>query len=124
MTSGGGGASCTATTTRPPDLQDQGGGEEAEEDLNSEACMEMLQEALEEAAGAQVPYKYTPEPGGSQVSRYAHTPLQVPIAGGLVVATFVGGPVIFLAGLKLGMFAAIGGGIMGYATGKMFAEHE
>ena len=49
---------------------------------------------------------------------------QVPIAGGLVVATFVGGPVIFLAGLKLGMFAAIGGGIMGYATGKMFAEHE
>ena len=28
--------------------------------------MEMLQEALEEAAGAQVPYKYTPEPGGSQ----------------------------------------------------------
>ena len=49
---------------------------------------------------------------------------QVPIAGGLVVATFLGGPVIFLAGLKLGMFAAIGGGIMGYATGKMFAEHE
>ena len=48
----------------------------------------------------------------------------MPIAGGLVVATFVGGPVIFLAGLKLGMFAAIGGGIMGYATGKMFAEHE
>ena len=29
-----------------------------------------------------------------------------------------------MAGLKLGMFAAVGGGIMGYTTGKMFAEHE
>ena len=29
-----------------------------------------------------------------------------------------------MAGLKLGMFAAIGGGMMGYTTGKMFAEHE
>ena len=31
---------------------------------------------------------------------------------------------MLVAGLKLGMFAAIGGGIMGYATGKLFAEHE
>ena len=31
---------------------------------------------------------------------------------------------MLVAGLKLGMFAAIGGGIMGYTTGKMFAEHE
>ena len=35
--------------------------------------------------------------------------------------TFV---IICLAGLKLGLFAAIGGGIMGYTTGKMFQEHE
>ena len=27
-------------------------------------------------------------------------------------------------GLKMGMFAAVGGGVMGFATGKMFAEHE
>ena len=26
-------------------------------------------------------------------------------------------------GLKLGLFAALGGGIMGYTTGKMFEEH-
>ena len=31
---------------------------------------------------------------------------------------------MLVAGLKLGMFAAIGGGVMGYATGKLFAEHE
>ena len=31
---------------------------------------------------------------------------------------------VLVAGLKLGMFAAVGGGIMGYTTGKMFAEHE
>ena len=31
---------------------------------------------------------------------------------------------VSVAGLKLGMFAAIGGGIMGYTTGKMFKEHE
>ena len=74
VTSGGGGATSSASTTRPPDLQDEGGGEEAEGDLNSEACMEMLQEALEEAAGAPVPYKYTPEPGGSQVSRRRPNP--------------------------------------------------
>ena len=49
---------------------------------------------------------------------------QVPIAGALFVATCLGTPVIALTGLKLGMFAAVGGGIMGFATGKMFAEHE
>ena len=28
-----------------------------------------------------------------------------------------------IAGLKLGLFAALGGGVMGYTTGKMFEEH-
>ena len=66
--------------TRPPDLReedeevvkvaDDGAEvveEEEEEELNSEACMEILQEALEEAAAAPQPHKYQPEPGGSQV---------------------------------------------------------
>jgi hypothetical protein len=54
------------------------------------------------------------EPGGSQI----------PIAGALFIATCLGSPVCVVAGLKLGMFAAIAGGVMGYTTGKMFAEHE
>ena len=49
---------------------------------------------------------------------------QVPIAGALFVATCLGTPVIALTGLKMGIFAAVGGGVMGFATGKMFAEHE
>ena len=63
--------------TRPPDLREEDeevvkvaeGAEvvEEEEELNSEACMEILQEALEEAAAAPQPHKYQPEPGGSQV---------------------------------------------------------
>ena len=57
---------------------------------------------------------FTREPGGSQV----------PVAGALFIATCLGSPVCVLAGLKLGMFAAVAGGIMGYTTGKMFAEHE
>ena len=63
--------------TRPPDLReedeevvkvaDDGAEVVEEEELNSEACMEILQEALEEAAAAPQPHKYQPEPGGSQV---------------------------------------------------------
>ena len=64
--------------TRPPDLREEDEEvvkvaedgtevEEEEEELNSEACMEILQEALEEAAAAPQPHKYQPEPGGSQV---------------------------------------------------------
>ena len=64
--------------TRPPDLReedeevvkvadDDAEVVEEEEELNSEACMEILQEALEEAAAAPQPHKYQPEPGGSQV---------------------------------------------------------
>ena len=71
----GGSVSCL---TRPPDLREEDeevvkvaedGAEvvEEEEELNSEACMEILQEALEEAAAAPQPHKYQPEPGGSQV---------------------------------------------------------
>ena len=70
----GGSVSCL---TRPPDLReedeevvkvaDDGAEVEEEEELNSEACMEILQEALEEAAAAPQPHKYQPEPGGSQV---------------------------------------------------------
>ena len=48
----------------------------------------------------------------------------MPIATALFVATCLGTPAIALTGLELGMFAAVGGGIMGFATGKMFAEHE
>ena len=40
--------------------------------------------------------------------------------GAVFIATCVGGPAVLVAGLKLGAFAAIGGGIMGYTTGKMF----
>ena len=47
----------------------------------------------------------------------------LPIVGGVLIATALGAPVIFVAGLKLGMFAAIGGGAMGYTTGKMFSDH-
>ena len=64
--------------TRPPDLREEDEEvvkvaddgtevEEEEEELNSEACMEILHEALEEAASAPQPHKYQPEPGGSQV---------------------------------------------------------
>ena len=45
------------------------------------------------------------------------------MAGALLIASCLGGPVMFGVGLKLGMFAAIGGGIMGYTTGKMIEEH-
>ena len=37
----------------------------------------------------------------------------IPVFGGVLIASVLGGPVVFIAGLKLGMFAAIGGGIMG-----------
>ena len=49
----------------------------------------------------------------------------LPLAGALLIASCLGGPVMFGVGLKLGMFATIGGGIMGYTTctGKMLEEH-
>ena len=59
------GAAPTTSTSCPPGLQEQE--EEVEGDLDSEACLEILQEALDEAAGQPQPYKYQAEPGGSQV---------------------------------------------------------
>jgi hypothetical protein len=70
------------------------------------------QESVE--SGESVKEGYKREPSGSQV----------PIAGALFIATCVGSPVTALAGLKSGMFAAVCGAIMGFAPGKMFAEHE
>ena len=40
------------------------------------------------------------------------------------MATCLGCPAIALTGLKLGMAAAMGGGLMGYATGRIIEEHE
>ena len=47
----------------------------------------------------------------------------IPIVGGVFIGGVLGVPVILIAGLKLGMFAAIGAGAMGYTTGKMFSDH-
>ena len=47
----------------------------------------------------------------------------IPIVCAVFIASVFGGPVCLIANLKLGMFAAIGGGIMGYTTGKMFSDH-
>ena len=48
----------------------------------------------------------------------------MPVAAALFVATCLGCPAIALTGLKLGMAAAMGGGLMGYATGRIIEEHE
>ena len=47
----------------------------------------------------------------------------IPIFCAVTIASVLGGPVCLVANLKLGMFAAIGGGIMGYTTGRMFSDH-
>ena len=47
----------------------------------------------------------------------------VPMAGAVVIASMLGGPVCLMAGIKLGMVAALGGGIMGYTTGRLIEEH-
>ena len=47
----------------------------------------------------------------------------IPIVCAVMIASVFGGPVCLIANLKLGMFAAIGGGIMGYTTGRMFSDH-
>jgi hypothetical protein len=79
---------------------------------------------LPEQKGPNSPSASESPPNGGYSPAHAHGTSQVPIAGALFVATCLGTPVIALTGLKLGMFAAMGGGIMGFATGKMFAEHE
>ena len=46
----------------------------------------------------------------------------LPIVGGVSIALIVGAPVYIVSNIKLAMFTAIGGGIMGYTTGKMFSD--
>ena len=46
----------------------------------------------------------------------------LPILGGFSIAIVVGAPVYIVSNIKLAMFSAIGGGIMGYTTGKMFSD--
>jgi len=46
----------------------------------------------------------------------------LPILGGFSVALCLGAPVYLASNIKLALFAAIGGGIMGYTTGKMFSD--
>ena len=46
----------------------------------------------------------------------------LPILGGFTVALLVGAPVYLASNIKLAMFSAIGGGVMGYTTGKMFSD--
>lgn len=46
----------------------------------------------------------------------------LPVLGGVTVAAVMGAPVYFVSNIKLAMFSAIGGGIMGYTTGKMFSD--
>ena len=52
------------------------------------------------------------------------SPNQVPMCAALFVATALGTPAIAFTGLKLGMAAALGGGMMGFFTGRVFAENE
>ena len=47
----------------------------------------------------------------------------IPIVCAVMIASIFRGQVCLIANLKLGMFAAIGGGIMGYTTGRMFSDH-
>ena len=47
----------------------------------------------------------------------------IPIVCAVMIASIFRGQVCLIANLKLGMFVAIGGGIMGYTTGRMFSDH-
>ena len=49
---------------------------------------------------------------------------QVPMCAAMCVATGLGTPAIVFMGLKLGMAFALGGGMMGFVTGRIFAENE
>ena len=49
---------------------------------------------------------------------------QVPMCAAMCVATALGTPAIALMGLKLGLAAALGGGMMGFVTGRIFAQNE
>ena len=47
----------------------------------------------------------------------------IPMAGAVLVGTFIGGPVGFLAGIKIGAFAGLGGSLLGYSTANLVEEH-
>jgi hypothetical protein len=47
----------------------------------------------------------------------------IPMAGAVLVGTCLGGPVGFLAGLKIGAFAGLGGSLLGYSTANIVEEH-
>ena len=47
----------------------------------------------------------------------------IPMAGAVLVGTCLGGPVGFLAGLKIGAFVGLGGSLLGYSTANMVGEH-
>ena len=44
----------------------------------------------------------------------------IPVFGGVLIASVLGGPVVFIAGLKLGMFAAIGMGLWDTLRARCF----
>ena len=46
----------------------------------------------------------------------------IPMAGAVLVGTCLGGPVGFLAGLKIGAFVGVGGSLLGYSTANMVEE--
>ena len=47
----------------------------------------------------------------------------IPIVCAGMIASIFRGQVCLIANLKLGMFVAIVGGIMGYTTGRMVSDH-
>ena len=47
----------------------------------------------------------------------------IPIVCAVMIASIFRGQVCLIANLKLGMFVAIVGGIMGYTTGRMVSDH-
>ena len=47
----------------------------------------------------------------------------IPIVCAVMIASIFRGQVCLIANLKLGMFVAIVGGIIGYTTGRMFSDH-
>ena len=91
-------------------------------------------EVIQLSSGAPSPAPGTAASSGSEAGASQEQPnwrdaqdqggSSIPVAVGCFVATVVGTPVLFAAGIKLGMFAGIAGGAMGYTTGKMFADHE
>jgi len=112
----------SVNTPDPDDEDDDNGEDNANDDDDDDDDDDpLLDEEPEKGCFLPEQTLFLPAEGGYGAK---HGASQVPIAGALFVATCLGTPVIALTGLKLGMFAAVGGGIMGFATGKMFAEHE